>query len=120
MKTIYLSILLTLFLSTPLFSQFIALQKGDRVEVRDIRGVYITSSYYSGLKEIAQGDNIIILRYNTDKVEVRSTELKYITSSHYSNLMKISATDDYMVLHYDNGKIEVRDSDLKYISSWYH
>jgi len=119
MKTIWLSILLTLFLSTPLFSQYIALQNGDKVEVRDISGGYITSGYYSGLKDIAQGDGIIILWYESGKVEVRGTDLKYLTSSYYSNLKKISATQDYVVLYYDSGKVEVRDRDLKYISSWY-
>ena len=119
MKIIWLSFLLSLFLSTPLFSQFIALQKGDKVEVRDIKGGYITSGYYSGLKDVAQGDNIIVLWYESGKVEVRSTDLKYQTSGHYSNLKKISATADYVVLYHDGGKIEVRDRDLKYISSWY-
>lgn len=119
MKTIWLSILLTLFISTSLFSQFIALQNGDKVEVRDIKGGYITSGYYSGLKDIAQGENIITLWYESGKVEIRGSNLKYITSSFYSNLNKISATADYVVLYYDSGKIEVRDSELKYISSWY-
>jgi hypothetical protein len=119
MKTLGLCILFTLFLSTPLMSQFIALQDGDKVEVRDIKGAYITSGYYSGLKDIAQGDDIIILWYDSDKVEVRGSDLKYITSSYYSTLKKISATQDYVVLHYDSGKVEVRDKDLKYFSSWY-
>jgi hypothetical protein len=118
-KTIVLSLLLTLLLSTPLFSQFIALQDGDKVEVRDIKGGYITSGYYSGLKDIAQGDNIIVLWFESDKVEVRGSDLKYITSAYYSNLKKISASQDYVVLYYDSGKIEVRDKNLKYISSWY-
>jgi len=78
-----------------------------------------TSGYYSGLKDIAQGDDIIILWYDTDKIEIRSSDLKYITSQYFSDLKKISASDDYVVLHYDSGKIEVRDKDLKYISSWY-
>jgi len=119
MKTIWLSALLTLVLSNPLFSQYIALQDGDKVEVRDIKGGYITSSYFTGLKEIAQGDNIIILWYESGKVEIRSSGLKYITSAYYSNLKKITATQDYVVLNYDSGKVEVRDKDLKYISSWY-
>jgi len=119
MKTIWLPILFTLFLSTPLFSQFIALQDGDKVEVRDINGGYLTSGYYSGLKDIAQGDNIFVLWYESDKVEVRSTDLKYLTSGYYSNLKKIGAAQDYVVLYYDSGKIEVRDKDLKYFSSWF-
>lgn len=117
--TITFCIIILLFLSTPLFAQFIALQDGDKVEVRDIKGGYITSGYYSGLKEIAQGDNIIILWYDSDKVEVRGSDLKYFTSGYYSNLKKISATADYAVLYYDSGKIEVRDKDLTYFSSWY-
>ncbi len=119
MKSIWLSILLALFLSTSLFSQYIALQEGDKIEVRDIKGGYITGGYYSGLKDIAQGENIIILWYNSDKLEVRSSELKYLTSSYYSNLKNISASQDYVVLHYDSGKVEVRDKNLKYYSSWY-
>ena len=119
MKNFWLSILLTLFLSTPLFSQFIALQKGDKVEVRDINGGYIISSYFTGLRDIAQGKNIIVLWYNNDKVEIRGSDLKYRTSAYYSDLKKISASDDYVVLHYQNGKIEVRDKDLKYFCSWY-
>jgi len=120
MKTIGFCILfIMLFIATPLFSQFIALQDGDKVEVRNINGNYITSGYYSGLKDIAQGDNIIILWYDSGKVEVRSSDLKYITSQYFSNLKKIIATQDWVVLHYDSGKIEVRDKDLKYYSSWY-
>ena len=119
MKTIWLSILLTFFLSIPLFAQFIALQKDDKVEVRDIRGGYITSGYYAGLKDIAQGNNIIILWYDSDKVEVRGPDLKYMTSAYYSDLKKISAAADYLVLFFNNNKVEVRDEDLRYISSWY-
>ena len=119
MKTIWLSILLTLLLSTSLFSQFIALQEGDKVEVRDINGGYVTNGYFTGLKEIAQGENIIVLRYNTDKVEVRGSDLKYITSAYYSNLKKVGATKNYVVLYFDSGKIEVRDDKLGYFSSWY-
>ena len=119
MKTLWLPFLLTLFLSTPLFSQFIAVQNGDKVEVRDIKGGYITSGYYSGLKDIAQGEYIIVLRYESGKVEIRGSDLKYITSAYYSNLKKIGATQDYVVLYYENGKIEVRDERLAYVSSWY-
>ena len=119
MKTIWLSILLTPLLSIPLFSQYIAIQDGDKVEVRNINGGYMTSGYYAGLKDIAQGENIIVLWYESDKVEIRGSDLKYLTSSNYSNLKKIGATADYVVLYYDSGKIEVRDKDLKYISSWY-
>lgn len=119
MKIICLSILLILFLSAPIFSQYIALQEGEKIEVRDINGGYITSGYYSGLNEIAQGDNIIVLWFESDKVEVRGSDLKYITSQYFSNLKKITATQDYVVLHYESGKIEVRDENLKYFSSWY-
>jgi hypothetical protein len=113
------AVLSFLLFSTPLFSQFIALQQGDKVEVRDIKGGYITSGYYSGLQDISQGDNIIILGYESGKVEVRGSDLKYITSAFYSNVKKISATADYVVLYFNNNKVEVRDRDLKYISSWY-
>lgn len=115
--TIELTILLTLFVSTPLFSQFIAIQYGDKVEVRTISGGYLTSGYYSGLKDIAQGDNIIVLWFDSDKVEIRGSDLKLITSAYYSNLKKIGAAQNYVVLYFDNGKIEVRDKDLRYFSS---
>jgi hypothetical protein len=117
--TIELTILLTLFVSTPLLSQFIAIQNGDKIEVRNITGGYLTSGYYSGLKDIAQSDNIIVLWYESDKVEIRGSDLKFLTSAYYSSLKKIGTAEDYVVLYYDNGKIEVRDKDLRYFSSWY-
>lgn len=117
--TIELTILLIVFLATPLFSQFIAILDGDKVEVRNISGGYLTSGYYSGLKDIAQSDNIIVLWFDSDKVEIRGSDLKLITSTYYSNLKKIVAAQDYVVLQYNSGKIEVRDKDLKYASSWY-
>jgi hypothetical protein len=117
--TIGLTILLTIFLSTPLFSQFIAIQEGDKVEIRNIQGGYLTSGYYSGLKDIAQGDNIIVLWYDSNKVEIRGSDLKLITSGYYSNLKKIGTAQTYAVLYYTSGKIEVRDKELRYYSSWY-
>lgn len=119
MKILWLTLFFALFLSVSLHSQFIALQKGDKVEIRDIKGGYITGGYYSGLKDITQGENIIVLWYESGKVELRDYGLRYLTASHYSNLKKIGATADYVVLSFENGKIEVRDDKLGYISSWY-
>ena len=118
--TIGLTILSFLFISNQLFSQFIAIQNDDKVEVRNLNGAYLTSGYYSGLKDIAQGDNFIVLWYRTDKIEIRGSDLKFLTSAYYSNLKKIGTTQDYVVLYYENGKIEVRNKDLRYQSSWYH
>ena len=79
MKTIFLSIVLTFYLSTPLFPQFIALQKGDRVEVRSADLKYITSSYYSNLMKIGATDDYVVLHYDNGKIEVRDSDLKYIS-----------------------------------------
>lgn len=119
MKTVVLPILLALFFSSPLFSQNIVIQNGNKVEVRDIKGGYVTSGYYSGLKDIAQGENIIVLWYESGKVEIRDYDLHYRYSAYYSNLVNIGATKDYVVLYYENDKIEVRDEKLGYFSSWY-
>ena len=118
--TIWLTISLTLFFSTPLFSQFIAIQEGDKVEVRNIKGGYLTSGYYSGLKDIAQGDKIIVLWYDSDKIEIRGSDLKLISSAYYSELKKIGTAREYVVLYYESGKIEVRDKKLRYYSTWYN
>jgi hypothetical protein len=116
--TIWLAFSLTLFFSSLLFSQFIAIQEGDKVEVRNISGGYLTSGYYSGLKDIAQGDNFIVMWYDSDKIEIRGPDLKYITSGFYSNLKKIGTAQDYVILYYNNGQIQVRDKELIYYSSW--
>ena len=118
-KTHGLAFLFILFLSSPLFPQYIVFQDEDKIEVWDINGSFITSGYYSGMKDIAQGDNIILLWYNSDKVEIRSYDLTYLTSAYYSGLKKVSATQDYVVLHYVSGKVEVRDKDLRHFCSWY-
>lgn len=112
-------LILMLCLINPLMSQYVASQKGDKAEVRDINGKYVACGYYSGLKDVAQGNEIVVLWFESNKVEVRSYDLKYISSEYYSDLKKISATGDYVVLYYDSGKVEVRDKNLKYISSWY-
>lgn len=119
MKISGLLILFLLMLANPLMSQYVASQKGDKVEVRDIQGKYIASAYYSGLKDVATGVEIVILWLESDKVEVRSYDLKYVASGHYSDLEKISASQDNAVLYYNNGKVEIRDKNLKYVSSWY-
>ncbi|MBP6872074.1 MAG: hypothetical protein KBC43_08705 [Bacteroidales bacterium] len=117
-KVCWFNIILPLFFSTPLFSQFIAIQDGDKVEVRNISGGFLTSGYYSGLKDIAQGDNFIVMLYDSDKIEIRGSDLNLMTTAFYSNLKKIATAQDYVVLHYDNGKIEVRNKELKYYNSW--
>jgi len=114
-----LGILFLLFLLDPLMAQYIASKKGDKVEVRDIKGKYIAGAYYSGLKDIAQGSEIIVFWYKSNKVEVRTYALKYLVSQYYTNLKGISATQNNVVLYYNNGKVEVRDKNLKYISSRY-
>jgi hypothetical protein len=121
MKThIYYTVFLFLYLF-PLYaiSQYIVIQEGDKVEVRNINGGDITSGFYSGVKDIAQGENFIVLWYESDKVEIRSYDLKYLTSAYYSNVNQIGATKDWVIIHYENGKIEVRDKELKYYSSWF-
>jgi hypothetical protein len=114
-----LVILFMVVMAPALMSQYVASQKGDKVEVHDINGRYVASGYYSGLKDVAQGNDIVVLWLGSNKVEVRSYDLKYIASQYYSDVKKISATGDYVVLYYENGKIEVHDKNLKYISSWY-
>ncbi len=114
-----LGIIFFLFLLDPLMAQYIASQKGDKVEVRDIKGKYIAGAYYSGLKDIAQGSEIIVFWYKSNKVEVRTYALKYLVSQYYTNLKEISATQNNVVLYYNNGKVEVRDKNLKFISSRY-
>lgn len=96
------------FLTNSLIAQYIASQKGDKVEIYDIKGKYITSAYYSHLKDIAQGDEIIVLWYESNKVEVRSYDLKYIASGYYSDLKKINTTGDNVMLYCKNDKIKCR------------
>lgn len=114
-----LVILSMLVMTNPLMSQYVASQKGDKVEVRDIQGKYIASGYYTGLKDITQGNEIVVLWFESNKIEIRSYMLKSVSFGYYSELKKISATGDNVVLYYYNGKVEVRDKILKYISSWY-
>jgi hypothetical protein len=114
-----LCVFFMLSLSSPIMSQYIALQKDDRIEVRDIKGNYVSSGYFSDLKDIAQGEDIIVLWYESSKIEIRDFDLKYVASQYFSNLQEISTSQDWVVLHYDNSKVEVRDKDLKYFSSWY-
>jgi hypothetical protein len=112
-----LLILFLLLLINTIMAQYIASLKGNKVEVRDLKGKLIAGYYYSGLKDIAQGGDIVVLWYESNKVEVRGYTLKYIAAQFYSNLKKISASGDNVVLYYDNGKVEVRDMNLKYISA---
>lgn len=114
-----LAILFLHFFITPLMSQYVASMKGDKVEVHDIKGKFIASDYYSGLKDIAQGNEIIVLWFYSNKVKVVTFSLKHIASEYYSDIKKISTAGNYVVLYFNSGKIEIRDQNLKYISSWY-
>ena len=107
-----------LFLINPLKSQYVASQKGDKVEVLDIQGKFISIGYYSGLKDITQRNEIVVLWYESNKVEVRNYLLKSVSSGYYSDLKKISTARDNVLLYYNNGKAEVQDNTLKYNSSW--
>ena len=100
-----LVILLLLFQINPLMSHYVASEKGDKVEVRDITGKYIASGFFSGLKDVATGIEIVILWLEPNKVEVRSYDLKYIASGYYSDIKKISASQDYAILYFNIGKV---------------
>lgn len=67
-KSSGLAFLLLFFLVNPLMSQYIASQKGDKVEVHDINGRYVASGYYSGLNDVAQGSEIVVLWYQSNKI----------------------------------------------------
>ena len=79
-KSSGLVFLFFLLMINPLMAQYVASLKGDKVEVRDIKGKYIISGYYSHLKDIAQDDEIVFQWYESNKIEVRSCTLKYISS----------------------------------------
>lgn len=121
MKTtfLHLAILLLFLFPSDVFSQHIVIQKDEKVEIRNINGGFITSGFYSGVKEIAQGESFVVFQYESGKVEIRDYNLKYLTSSYYSNLNHVGATKDWVVLYYENGKIEVRDKELRFYSSWF-
>lgn len=118
MKTRILAIGLMLILfSTTTMAQYIVNLKDNKVEIRDVKGKYITSNYYSGVKDVVGGAEIVVLWYESDKVEVRDYKLKYITSQYYSGLKEVRVSGNNVVLYYKSGKIEVRDEKLKYVSS---
>jgi hypothetical protein len=112
--------MLLLSFSLPVHSQYIATLDGEKIEIRDIKGSYVTSGYYPGVKDVAQADSFLILSYDSGKIEVRDYNLGYLTSMYMSGLQQISATQDWVVIYYESGKIEVRDKELKYYSSWFH
>ncbi len=92
---------------------------GNKLEVRDIKGKYLASSYYSSMNDAIAGDGIVVIWHKNNKVEVRTEKLEYISSSYYANLKKVATTGKNIILYYKNNKIEVRDVNLKYISSRY-
>lgn len=105
--------------STTSRAQIIAIQSGSKVSVRNISGDLISANYYTGLKETAQGGNIVVLWYETGKIEIRNSQLNLLSSAYYNDLKKVDTAQDFVVLYYKNGKIEVRNKELKQISSWY-
>lgn len=118
MKTKILTLIgLVLIFSTTTIAQYVASVKGDKVEIRDLKGKYITSNYYTKLKDAIGGNEIVVLWYESDKVEIRDFKLKYITSQYYSGLKEVRTSGNNVVLYYKTGKIEVRDEKLKYVSS---
>jgi hypothetical protein len=119
MKKLLLSSILLFFL-TPVMAQYIATLKGEKVEVRDLKGKFIASGYYSHLRDITNGDEIVVLWYESDKIEIRSFDLKFIASGYYSKLKKVGASGNNIVLYYESGKIEVRDEKLRFVSSRFH
>ena len=65
-KSSELVFLFLLLMINPLMAQYVASLKGQKVEVCDIKGKYFASGYYSHLKDIAQGDEIVILWYESN------------------------------------------------------
>jgi hypothetical protein len=118
MKTRILTLIgLVWILSTSAMAQYIVSVKDNKVEIRDLKGKYITSNYYSKLKDAIGGTEIVVLWFESGKVEVRDYKLKYITSQYYSGLKEVRTSGNDAVLYYKSGKIEVRDEKLKYVSS---
>ncbi len=123
LNTMYIMKILVLMISLSLsflgsFGQVVTVT-GNKVEVRDIKGKYIASSYYSSMNDAIAGDGIVVIWHKNNKVEVRTENLGYISSSYYSNLRKVATTGKNIVLYYKNNKMEVRNVNLKYISSRY-
>ena len=114
-------LLITIFLSLSFLSWFgqVISVKGNKVEVRDIKGNYIASAYYSNMNDAIAGNEIVVIWYKNNKVEVRTEELVYISSAYYSNLKKVATSGKNIILYYLNKKVEVRDVKLNYISSRY-
>jgi predicted GNAT superfamily acetyltransferase len=112
-------LLISLLFSTFYSIAQIVTTKGDKLEVRDINGKFISSGYYSNMADAVAGDNIVVIWFTNDKIEIKSEELKFISSGYYSNLKKVATSGAYVVLYFTNNKIEVRDMKLKFISSWY-
>jgi hypothetical protein len=121
MKTYILSTCILLIFLSPsdVLSQYIAIQDGSKVEIRNIDGGFTTSGFYSGVKEIAQGESFVVFQYESGNVEIRDYDLKYLASAYYSKLNHVDAMKDWVVLYYENGKIEVRDKNLRIYSSWF-
>lgn len=117
MRKLLLSFLL-FFISVICFSQIVSLNN-DKVTVRDVKGNFIASSYFSDLQDVDGGKDIVVLWYDNNKIEVRDYKLRFKTSRYFSNLKNVKASENNVVLYYNNGKIEIRDEDLDFISSHY-
>jgi hypothetical protein len=119
MKTLYLSILISLAACFNLSAQHIAILDKERLEIRDLKGRYLASSWYSDALQAEAGNDIVVIRYANGRVEVRDINLRFISSQFFNGLDRISVAGDFIVLWFSNGKIEVRDRELRYESSWY-
>jgi hypothetical protein len=119
MKTriLILTGLMVILFSTTTVAQYVVSVKDNKVEIRDVQGKYITSNYYSKLKDVVGGTEIVVLWYESGKVEVRDYRLKYLTSQFYSGLKEVRTSGNNVVLYFKTGKIEVRNEKLKYVSS---
>lgn len=115
MKKLFLLITF-IFIVIVSFSQIVSL-KNDKVTVRDKMGNFITSGYYSNLKDVDCGTNIVVFWYKNNKVEVRDYKLRFKTSRYFNKLKNIKVSDNNIILYYENGKTEIRDKDLDFISS---
>lgn len=97
----------------------VCLVKGEKVEIRDYSGRYISSRYFSGVRDADASDEMVVIWYSNDKVETRNPTLEYLASGYFSGISKVRSSGNHVVLYYISGKVEVRDADLRYISSFY-
>lgn len=112
-----LAFVILLLLCSSLAKAQVVTSNNGKVEVRDEKGNYISSSTYSGLNDAVSGNGIVVLWFANGKVEVRDQKLQYISSNTYYNLKSVKTSGQNVVLQFTSGKVEVRDSKLGYISS---